>query len=98
MDYRSAARMGDGLVPKILWSPTGRASVVVVVRCGDDERMFARLLAAVVKAKGVTVVAGGKTYKLTKSGSKWRSAKIAGIDALAGSAPGGTPIGDTRHE
>ena len=39
-----------------------------------------------VKAKAVTVVAAGKTYKLSKSGTKWRSKPIAGIAALAGSA------------
>src|SRR5829696_9064518 len=38
------------------------------------------------KAKAVSVVAGGKTYKLTKRGSKWRSKPIPGIGALAGAA------------
>src|SRR5690349_17527346 len=102
---------------QILWSPTGIASVAPAPTCGDDERMSARVLLALlcslllvapaeaavsakvtvsggrlivtvkgVKAKAVTAVAGGKTYKLTRSGSKWRSAKIAGISALAGSA------------
>ena len=36
------------------------------------------------KPKGVTVVASGKSYKLTKSGSKWRSKTIANAAALAG--------------
>src|SRR5690349_10376000 len=36
------------------------------------------------KARAVSVVAGGKTYKLSKSGSKWRSKPIADIAALAG--------------
>lgn len=39
-----------------------------------------------VKAKAVSVVAGGKTYKLTKSGAKWRSKPITGVAALAGTA------------
>jgi hypothetical protein len=38
------------------------------------------------KPKGVTVVAGGKSYKLTKSGSKWRSKAFDGAAALAGTA------------
>jgi hypothetical protein len=37
-----------------------------------------------VKAKAVTLVAGGKSYKLTKSGAKWRSATIANVEALQG--------------
>src|SRR4051794_21765828 len=39
-----------------------------------------------VKAKAVTLVAGGKSYKLTKSGAKWRSKPIANLAALADSA------------
>src|ERR1700712_4951739 len=39
-----------------------------------------------VKAKAVTLVAGGKSYKLTKSGAKWRSQPIANAAALAGAA------------
>ena len=36
------------------------------------------------KPKAVTVVAAGTSYKLTKSGSKWRSKTIANAAALAG--------------
>lgn len=38
------------------------------------------------KPKGVTVVAGGKSYKLTKSGARWRSKAFDGAPALAGTA------------
>jgi hypothetical protein len=36
------------------------------------------------KARAVTLVAAGKTYKLTKSGSKWRSRKLATVPVVAG--------------
>jgi hypothetical protein len=36
------------------------------------------------KAKAVTLVAAGKSYKLTKSGSKWRSKKLAAVPVIAG--------------
>ena len=39
-----------------------------------------------VKARAVTLVARGKSYKLTKSGAKWRSQPIANVGALAGTA------------
>src|SRR3954471_22449720 len=39
-----------------------------------------------VKAKAVTLVAGGKSYKLTKSGAKWRTKPITNVAALAGTA------------
>src|SRR4051794_8351899 len=39
-----------------------------------------------VKAKAVTLVAGGKSYKLTKSGAKWRSKPIPNVAAFAGTA------------
>jgi hypothetical protein len=36
------------------------------------------------KAKAVTLVAAGKSYKLTKSGSQWRTKKLATVPAIAG--------------
>ncbi len=39
-----------------------------------------------VKAKAVTLTAAGKSYKLSKSGAKWRSKPIAGVAGLAGTA------------
>jgi hypothetical protein len=38
------------------------------------------------KPKSVTVVAGGKSYKLSKRGAKWRSKAFDGAAALAGTA------------
>ena len=66
----------------LLVVPVAEAAVTATVSIASQ-----RLVVVVkgAKPKAVSVVAGGKTYKLSKSGSKWRSKAIAGVEALAGS-------------
>lgn len=68
------------LLTALLAAPAQAAVTATVAVSGS------RLVVTVkgTKAKAVTVVAAGKRYPLTKSGSKWRSKKLAAVPAIAG--------------
>src|SRR3954451_1629920 len=77
------ARLALTLVALLSFAAPAQAAVTAKVTVSGT-----RLVVTVkgVKAKAVSLVAGGKTYKLTKHGGKWRSQPIAGIAALAGAS------------